>query len=133
MTVNNAEIRNNKGEALAALGSTRTQSTALTLRISLNRNYTAAQINKQAAMGKGQVVSGTNTPTPTMAPWYLGGVAPTTVTPTQVAATLTVIPPLPVPTTTTSQMTTVVATVTTKTTFSPLSLFPALPGLQRPQ
>jgi tetratricopeptide (TPR) repeat protein len=127
LTTTNAQIWNDKGEALAALGRYQDAIDCYNTALSLNPTYTAAQSNKQAALGKGQVVIGTSTPTPTMAPWYLGGVAPTTLTPTQVATPNVTESQLPVQTSV--PQTKPIPTVTAKTTFSPLSLFPALAGL----
>ena len=73
--------------------------------LSLNPTYTAAQVNLGAAMGKGQISTYTMTPTPTPAPWYLGGIAPTSATPTPVAATPTMIETQTVQTTAASQTT----------------------------
>ena len=119
---------NNKGEALAALGRYQDAIECFNTAISLNPNYTRAQQNLQAAMGKGQVSVSGNTPTPTEAPWYLGGVAPTSVTPTPVVSQTTIasVQTQQTTTTPTSLRTT---PIPTRTTFTPLSVVPAFAGI----
>ncbi len=128
LTTTNAEIWNNKGEALVALGRYQDAIPCFNTALSLNPTYTAAQVNLGAAMGKGQISTYTMTPTPTPAPWYLGGIAPTSATPTPVAATPTMIETQTVQTTAASQ-TTLETPVPTRTTFTPLSPVPVLAGL----
>ena len=125
ITTKNAEIWNNKGEALAALGRYQDAIECFNTAISLNPNYTRAQQNLQAAMGKGQVSVSGNTPTPTEAPWYLGGVAPTSVTPTPVVSQTT-IAPVQTQQTITTPTTLRTTPVPTRTTFTPLSVVPAI-------
>jgi len=127
ITTGNAEIWNNKGEALVALGRYQDALDCFNTALTINPNYTAAQENKAAINGQAQVSIGTYTLTPTMAPWYLGGIPPTSVTPTQT--------PTPTGTSTvTVQSTSVPPTmqgtpVPTRTTFTPLTPVPALLGL----
>jgi tetratricopeptide (TPR) repeat protein len=126
ITTTNAEIWNNKGEALAALGQYQDALDCFNTALSLNPSYTTAQENKNAALGKGQVVIITGSPTPTIGPWYLGGVVPTSVTTTPVA-TPAITESQPAQTTAIS-LTTMETPVATRTTYSPLSPVPALAG-----
>jgi len=128
LTVNNAEIWNNKGEALVALGRYQDAVPCFNTALTLNPTYTAAQENLNAAMGKGQVYTYTMTPTPTESRWYLGGITPTSATPTEVAASLENITQV---VQTTTPVTTIQATtpVPTRTTYTPLSPVPVLAGL----
>jgi tetratricopeptide (TPR) repeat protein len=129
LTTTNAEIWNNKGEALAALGQYQDAISCFNSALSLNPIYTLAQENKAAALGKGQVVNITGTPTPTIGPWYLGGVAPTSVTTTPATViNATVTESQPVQTNLITETATK-SPVATRTTYSPLSPFAALAGL----
>src|SRR5208283_4748687 len=129
LTITNAEIWNDKGEALAALGQYQDAISCFNTALSLNPAYTLAQENRNASLGKGQTVIITGNPTTTMAPWYLGGVAPTSVTTTPaVATTATATGSQPAQTTGISP-TTMETPAATRTTYSPLSLVPALAGL----
>ncbi|HVP95816.1 tetratricopeptide repeat protein [Methanoregula sp.] len=127
ITISNPDIWNNKGEALVALGRYQDAIDCFNTALSLDPNYTPAQENKAAVNGKGQISINTNTPTPTQAPWYLGGVTPTSATPTPVA-TLSVTGTPTVETTSVPQ-TTQATPVPTRTTFAPLSPVPAFVGL----
>ena len=127
LTTTNAEIWNNKGEALVALSRYQDAIPCFNTALTLNPTYTTAKENLDAAMGKGQIYTFTITPTPTEAPWYLGGITPTSATPT----------PIPTPSVTITQViqtatipqTTPVTPVPTRTTFAPLSPIPAIAGL----
>jgi tetratricopeptide (TPR) repeat protein len=127
LTTTNAQIWNDKGEALVGLGRYQDALDCFNTALSLEPTYTAAQVNKAAALGKGQVFVSTYVATPTEAPWYLGGITPTSATPTMVATpTVTV--------TQTEQTSTALPTpqqtpVPIRTTFTPLSPVPVLAGL----
>jgi tetratricopeptide (TPR) repeat protein len=129
LTITNAEIWNNKGEALAALGQYQDAISCFNTALSLNPIYTLAQENRNAALGKGQIVIITGNPTPTIAPWYLGGVAPTGVTTTPAVATPATVTGSQAAQTTTLPQTAMETPVATRTTYSPLSPVPALAGL----
>jgi tetratricopeptide (TPR) repeat protein len=129
LTISNAQIWNNKGEALAALGRYQDAMDCFNTALTIDPTYAAAQANKQAAMGKGQLIIASNTPAPTLAPWYLGGIAPTTVTPTTIATPNVTETEQTVVQTTTVPPTTTATVVVTRTTYSPMSLFPVLAGL----
>jgi tetratricopeptide (TPR) repeat protein len=129
LTTTNAQIWNDKGEALAALGQYQDAIDCFNTALSIDQTYASAQANKQAAMGKGQLIIASNTPAPTLAPWYLGGIAPTTVTQTTVATPSANGTQQTIVQTTTVPQTTAVPTATVKTTYSPLSLFPVVAGL----
>ncbi|MFZ1898293.1 tetratricopeptide repeat protein [Methanoregula sp.] len=127
LTTTNAQIWNDKGEALVALGRYQDALYCFNTALSLEPTYAAAQVNKAAAMGKGQVSMSSYVTTPTEAPWYLGGITPTSATPTPVATPLGTV-------TQTEQTTTILPTtqqtpVPTRTTFTPLSPVPVLAGL----
>jgi tetratricopeptide (TPR) repeat protein len=127
LTTKNAQIWNDKGEALVALGRYQDALDCFNTALSLNPTYTAAQLNKAAAMGKGQVSVSTYVTTPTEAPWYLGGITPTTATPAPVTTSTGAV-------TQTEQMPTTLPTpqqtpVPTRTTFTPLSPVLVIAGL----
>jgi hypothetical protein len=92
--------------------------------IGIDPGYTDAQKNKANMYGKVQYYTITGSPTPTIAPWKLGGDTTRTVTPTP---TGTLIAPSVVTTPVAAQTTLAESPVTTstpvprKTTYSPLS------------
>ena len=127
LTTKNAQIWNNKGETLVALGRYQDALPCFNTALSLDPTYTTAQVNLNAAMGKGQISVSTYTPTPTQAPWYLGGITPASPTPTPVATSTVAV-------TQTGQITTTPPTtqqtpVPTRTTFTPLSPVPVITAL----
>ncbi len=128
ITTTNAEIWNNKGTALAALGRYQDALGCFNTAITLSPAYTNAINNRQSVLGKAQVYQVTGSPTPTKAPWVLGGVTttPTTVTTTAVVQNATVVESLP---TGTIAVTATETPVPTKTTYTPLSPFCVLVAL----
>ena len=126
-TTTNAEIWNNKGEALAALGQYQDALGCFNTALTINPAYTEAEQNREAVIGKAQIIQITGSPTPTQAPWVLASTRSTTVpvagaTP---SAATQIVPPQ-------TSMVTTVATeipIVQKTTYTPLSPFDTLAAL----
>jgi tetratricopeptide (TPR) repeat protein len=119
-TTKSAEIWNNKGLALAALGRYQDALGCFNTALTINAGYTDAEKNRDSMLGKAQVYQVTGSPTPTEAPWVLGGVrSPTTVsTPVAAQTVVNVTESLPAGT---MVMTATETPVATKTTYTPLS------------
>jgi tetratricopeptide (TPR) repeat protein len=129
ITTTNAEIWNNKGTALAALGRYQDALGCFNTALALSPAYADAINNRQSVLGKGQVTQITGSPTPTIAPWILGGVTtttPVTSSTTAVVQSITVAESLPPGT---IAVTATETPVPTKTTYSPLSPFCVLVAL----
>jgi tetratricopeptide (TPR) repeat protein len=127
ITTTSAEIWNNKGTALAALGRYSDALDCFNTALTLSPAYTDAINNRQSVLGKGQVTQITGSPTPTIAPWILGGVTtPTTVTTPAGEQNATVVESLPPGT---IAVTATETPVPTKTTYTPLSPFCVLVAL----
>jgi tetratricopeptide (TPR) repeat protein len=127
-TTKSAEIWNNKGLALAALGRYQDALGCFNTALTINAGYTDAEKNRESMLGKAQVYQVTGSPTPTEAPWVLGGVrSPTTVsTPVAAQTVVNVTESLPAGT---IAMTATETPVPTKTTYTPLSPFGVLTAL----
>ncbi|MGD0533950.1 MAG: tetratricopeptide repeat protein [Methanoregula sp.] len=127
-TTKSAEIWNNKGLALAALGRYQDALDCFNAALTISPVYADAEKNKESVMGKSQVYQVTGSPTPTKAPWVLGGgTSPATVPTTAAAQTaVNVTESLPAGTIAVTATETPVATKTTYTPLSPIGALTAI-------
>lgn len=130
LTVNDAAIWNNKGLALAALGRYQDALSCYNKALSIDPANTDALKNKADALGKAQVYQVTGSPTPTEAPWVLGGVKTTTVATVVTTGAAVASPAIPAETTPVGSGTLAAVDtgtpVAAKTTFTPLSPWSAV-------
>lgn len=123
----NAEIWNNKGLTFVALERYQDALDCFNAALTISPAYADAEKNKESVMGKAQVYQVTGSPTPTKAPWVLGGVTSSTTVSTTAAVQIAVnvTESLPAGTIVTVMETPVAA----KTTYTPLSPFGVLVAL----
>jgi tetratricopeptide (TPR) repeat protein len=122
ITVNNAEIWNNKGKAYFALGFSQDALQCYNKALGINPDFVDAKQNKEAAMNVAQIynISGTITPTVTIS--RIGTLYPGTTLTTEPSATSV----LTIQESITIQVQDTTVPVARNTTYSPLSPFVAL-------